>query len=50
MHLNYTAREGGEVLRRAANEVAQKYLPGAGVRFFDIKKRISRSRATLPWL
>ncbi|GHO56150.1 neuraminidase-like domain-containing protein [Ktedonobacter robiniae] len=37
LHLNYTAREGGEVLRRAANEVAQRHLPGAGVRYFDIR-------------
>jgi hypothetical protein len=37
LHLNYTAREGGEILRRAANEVAQRHLPGAGVRYFDIR-------------
>ena len=37
LHLNYTAREGGEILRRAANEVAQQHLPGAGVRYFDIR-------------
>jgi len=37
LHLNYTAREGGEVLRRVANEVAQRHLPGAGVRYFDIR-------------
>jgi Tc toxin complex TcA C-terminal TcB-binding domain len=37
LHLNYTAREGGEVLRRAANEVAQQHLPGAGMRYFDIR-------------
>lgn len=37
LHLNYTAREGGEVLRRAANEIAQQHLPGAGVRYFDIR-------------
>jgi hypothetical protein len=37
LHLNYTAREGGDVLRRAANEVAQQYLPGAGVRFFEVE-------------
>jgi hypothetical protein len=38
LHLNYTAREGGDVLRRAANEVAQKHLPGNGLRFFDMKR------------
>ncbi len=37
LHLNYTAREGGDVLRRAANEIAQQYLPGAGLRFFDVR-------------
>ncbi|TFG40447.1 MAG: hypothetical protein E4H44_00005 [Candidatus Aminicenantes bacterium] len=37
LHLNYTAREGGDVLRKAANEVAKQYLPGNGMRFFDIK-------------
>jgi hypothetical protein len=37
LHLNYTAREGGELLRRVANEIAHCHLPGAGVRYFDIK-------------
>jgi Tc toxin complex TcA C-terminal TcB-binding domain len=37
LHLNYTAREGGEVLRRVANEEAQRHLPGDGWRFFDVK-------------
>ncbi|HLG60443.1 MAG TPA: hypothetical protein VKY19_00815 [Ktedonosporobacter sp.] len=37
LHLNYTAREGGEVLRRTANEVAQRHLPGGGVRYFDVR-------------
>jgi len=37
LHLNYTSREGGEVLRKAANAVAQQYLPGSGLRFFDIR-------------
>lgn len=37
LHLNYTAREGGEVLRQAASEVAQCYLPDQGIRFFDLK-------------
>ncbi|MDZ7363649.1 MAG: insecticidal toxin complex protein [candidate division KSB1 bacterium] len=40
LHLNYTAREGGEALRRAANEVAQQNLPGAGVRFFDVQREL----------
>ena len=38
LHLNYTAREGGDVLRRAANAVAQRNLPGDGLRFFDVKQ------------
>jgi len=37
LHLKYTAREGGDVLRRAANEAAQKHLPGGGLRFFDVR-------------
>ena len=40
MHLNYTAREGGDLLRQAANDVAQKYLPGDGVRLFDMKQEL----------
>ncbi|SFN24754.1 hypothetical protein SAMN05216386_0105 [Nitrosospira briensis] len=40
MHLSYTTREGGDLLRQAANEVAQKYLPGAGVRLFDLKREL----------
>jgi hypothetical protein len=38
LHLNFTAREGGENLRQVANECAQQNLPGAGVRFFDIRR------------
>lgn len=37
IHLNYTAREGGELLRDVANRLAQQNLPGAGWRFFDAK-------------
>jgi hypothetical protein len=37
LHLNYTAREGGEVLRRAANEVAQQKASRAGIQLFDLK-------------
>ncbi len=37
MRVNYTAREGGELLRHAANEVAQKHLPGDGWCFFDVR-------------
>ena len=37
LNLNYTAREGGEMLRRAANEFAQRHLPGDGWSFFDVR-------------
>ncbi len=37
IRLNYTAREGGELLRRAANEAAQRHLPGDGWCFFDVR-------------
>jgi hypothetical protein len=40
LHLSYTAREGGEELRVAANEVAQRHLPGSGVRFFDFRHEL----------
>ena len=35
--LNYTAREGGEMLRKVANESAQCHLPGDGLAFFDVR-------------
>jgi hypothetical protein len=34
---DHLAKHGGAQLRRAANEVAQRSLPGAGWRFFDIR-------------
>jgi hypothetical protein len=37
LHLNYTTREGGDILRRVANDLAQQHLPGAGVRFFEVR-------------
>lgn len=37
LHLNYTAREGGDLLRRAANHAAQRNLPGEGWVFFEVK-------------
>lgn len=37
LRLNHTAREGGELLRRAANETAQRHLPGDGWCFFDAR-------------
>jgi hypothetical protein len=41
VHLNYTAREGGAMLRRVASEAAQKNLPGAGWVFFDVRYEFS---------
>jgi hypothetical protein len=38
LHLNYTAREGGDVLRAAAAEHARCRLPGDGVRLFDVRR------------
>lgn len=37
LHLDYTAREGGEVLRAAAQEDARRHLPGDGLRLFDVR-------------
>ena len=37
LHVSYTAREGGDVLRRVASKEAQRHLPGAGVRLFDVR-------------
>ena len=37
LHLNYTAREGGEKLRRAAREAAECDLPGDGWCLFDLR-------------
>jgi Tc toxin complex TcA C-terminal TcB-binding domain len=37
LRLSYTAREGGELLRRAANEAAHRHLPGDGWRFLDVR-------------
>jgi Tc toxin complex TcA C-terminal TcB-binding domain len=41
MQLNYTAREGGDRLRQAANAVAQKHLPGDGWRLFDFRQEFA---------
>jgi len=37
LHLNYTAREGGELMRHAARRDAQHHLPGDGWRIFDVR-------------
>ncbi len=38
MHLNYMTREGGELLRKAANECAQHHVPGDGSQLFVAKQ------------
>ncbi|HEU5271722.1 MAG TPA: hypothetical protein VFU36_17485, partial [Jatrophihabitans sp.] len=38
LHLNYTAREGGEALAVAAAEEARCRLPGDGLRLFDLRR------------
>ncbi|WP_428265993.1 neuraminidase-like domain-containing protein [Haliangium sp.] len=40
LHVAYMAREGGEPLRQAAHEVAQRHLPDAGVRLFDARHEL----------
>jgi hypothetical protein len=37
VNVNFTAREGGGMLRRAASEAARKHLPGSGWCFFDVR-------------
>jgi hypothetical protein len=41
MHVNYTAREGGDVLRAAAAEDARCRLPGNGLRLIDVRRDLS---------
>jgi hypothetical protein len=47
LHLNFTAREGGELLRRSASDAAQRHLPGGGIRFFDIRHEFPDAWAML---
>ena len=47
LHLNYTAREGGDMLRRAASEQAQRHLPGDGARFLDVRHDLPEEWARL---
>ena len=37
VNMNLTAREAGEMMRRAASEAAQNHLPGSGWCFFDVR-------------
>jgi hypothetical protein len=40
MHLGYTAREGGDVLRAAAAEEARAHLPDGGRRVIDVRNEL----------
>ena len=40
MHMNYTSREGGDLLRCAANEATYRRLPGDGRRMLDLKREL----------
>jgi hypothetical protein len=41
LHMNYTAREGGEPLRRAANADAHRHVPGDGWVIFDMRRDLA---------
>lgn len=41
MHINYIAKEGGEILGRAAKSDCIHYLPGDGKKIFDLKSDFS---------
>lgn len=47
LHLNYTAREGGEELRRAAAEATRCRLPGDGQRLLDVRRDLPEAWAGL---
>ncbi len=40
LQLRYTAREGGDVLRRAALETTRQRLPDAGLRIVDVRQEL----------
>jgi hypothetical protein len=40
LHVRYTAREGGEILRAAASEAARTRLPDAGQRVIDVRMEL----------
>ncbi|WP_344927701.1 neuraminidase-like domain-containing protein [Streptosporangium carneum] len=56
LHLNYTAREGGDRLREAARAHARGRLPGEGFRIVDVSRDLPddwyrlRSLAHRPWV
>ncbi|KAL2784828.1 hypothetical protein BJX66DRAFT_316145 [Aspergillus keveii] len=41
LHIDYTAREGGEALRQAATERARRCLPDQGLMYLDAKEDLS---------
>jgi hypothetical protein len=43
LHLSYTAREGGEQLRRAAHNLSKRHLPADGWRLFDVRNEFSHA-------
>ncbi|MFD7131992.1 neuraminidase-like domain-containing protein [Streptomyces sp. NPDC059894] len=43
LHLNYTAREGGTALARAARREARERLPGDGLRVFDVEQDLPQA-------
>jgi len=47
MHLNYTARDGGPVLREAAQRSVRRLLPDSGVRVFDLRREMPEMWAQL---
>jgi hypothetical protein len=47
IQVNYTAREGGEVLRRAAEESTRRRLPADGWRLFDVRREFADAWALL---
>ncbi|MEM7719484.1 MAG: neuraminidase-like domain-containing protein, partial [Pseudomonadota bacterium] len=48
LHMQYTAHEGGDLLRAAATECAQRRLPGAGTRFIDARRELPGLWRTMP--
>lgn len=40
LQLRYTAREGGDVLRRAASQTTRQLLPDAGMRVLDVRQEL----------
>jgi hypothetical protein len=47
LHLNYTAREGGDALREAAATDSRSRLPGDGARLFDVRQDFPDAWAAL---